>query len=966
MASGGPRPFLTKLLLPLAMLLVPASASAVGDGQIGPNAAIQAFKLKFGYTNEAAYIAARTAAYQSAGVRLANVADGEFFYRQSDNTFRCYDGTVPYNVANWAACAAGGSGTCTLDAAYQTGRTINRTAATGSIVVQDGTNDTQPSLDMNRTVGTAAVIDISNGGTGNDITSNDWNVTTAGVATFAGVKVASDKDVSFGTAANAKVQWDTAGTAGLFVDMAQDTPLYLCTDGAGCDFYLYSGTVGDLIKFDSSAKSLIFTDTTLNLGESDAVKFGATGAWTIAGTDAGPLKIASTAPGSDIWVGVDGAGANLYLFGDTASAQVLWSQIEDALTVKGGASVWLQDSVELAFGTAASKVGDLSMSYSGATDILSIERPGEGAVGDIAVEKGVALYLGPTDVVTPADGFKITNGASIMDIDGVISGGAVRFGATHPVDLEIDGASGTIIADVSDNEVTFDGETLQLNDNDELYFGDGAAAAGDVKLYWDATSLNFAPVAAEDVTVDFGPFAGSADNVDVRFNAATGGDGWFWDADAETMTMTGAQFVIGKGNHSENVITWGDTKKINMYHDGTDMYIVSDWFETTSLVVGDGMWGTNFTWNPGGGVEWKLVNNGGMTNTYLQTNVTHNTGAGINFTYDVTTSPVVSGVKLEQNGGTDLQIDSNAVAGGAIVFGANNNPLDVSFSSMNGGAFGQTMLWDWSENAMSFTDSDAKSWYTANAKTTFGGTVGSPKYTLYADAGNILNVATGGAANGTLGAANGTLQIGMNAANTRITTNFGDVTTAGIQVVPTAAAGTQIQYMVQKPVERVFIPAGSFVPAVGVPTVTTSNGAYGWEFTDATDKGAATFWQPPLWVDTAVNIEATALYSCASGGASIVLNLNYGKITPGTSLTNLSNVADVDDPQTIAVATANKFESNTAAGDLFTINAGTFSNAGFTPTQLVLTRTPGAGGDNTTGSCWFYGLNLNVTRKYVD
>lgn len=956
MASGGSRPFLFQMLLTLTLLLTPVSALAVGDGQIGPNAAIQAFKLKFGYTNEAAYITARTAAYRTAGVALAAVADGEFFYRQSDNTFRCYDGTAPYNAANWGACAAGGGGVGTLDAAYQTGRTINRTAATGSVLVQDGTNDAQPSLNMTRTAGNGAVLQITNAGTGPDLLGSDWNVTTAGVATFGGVKIPDDKDISLGTSDDAKFQWDTALTPdGVLLDMAVDSPLAICTDGAGCDLFLYSGAVGDLIQFDSSGKKLIFTDTTIAMGESDAVTFGASSVWSVSGTDAGPLKIASTAPGSDIWFGVDGAGTNLYLFGDTASAQVLWSQTEDALTVKGGASLWLQDSVELAFGTAASKVGDLSMSYSGATNILGIERPGAGAVGGIATETGISIILGSTDVAVAADGILFTPTASQLAIDGSDANDEILLGSGEPIGLTWTGGGGTVAFDENTNEVTFDGATLQLNDNDELYFGDGAVGAGDVSLAWDGTSLVYLPVAAGDVEVDFGITTGSANNVDVKFNGTTSGDGWFWDGDSETMTMTDAQFVVGTGSSTEDVMTFGGAKKIDVYHDATSLFFASDGLETTSIQIGNGVSDTDLYWNPGGGKYWKLV--GGLTD-YLRTSIVENNSAGINFTNDLTTDPVVSGVNLV-GGNNYASVRSNVdnIGGGAtFYFGSlppgpgTQYPLDVQWYSDSGGSPDVNMMWDWSENRLTFDDF-AGTWFDDGNPSTYGGTVAAPLYTVASNIAGSLEMATGGAADGTL-------QIGLNAVNTKITTNFGDVTAAGIQIVPSDAASTQIKYMTQLPTEDIFIPASQFFAGSGAPAITKVGNQYGYLLTEASaDDSVVTMWEPPKWMDHTADVTAQAIFSCAGAG-NINLNVKTKSIVPGTTLATDALVGAT--VTATGIVTADKIYKSAN----ITILKAAFADLTTTPTSIEVSRDGVA--DASSSDCNFYGLHMDIVRKYVD
>jgi hypothetical protein len=151
--------------------------------------------------------------------------------------------------------------------------------------------------------------------------------------TLSGVALGTVYDDSatlkFGTSDDITMGWD-----GTDFDVLQATPnssIKWGISGAGIDQVWYGDTAAADMTWDQSANSLIF-------GDAAKVVFGTGSDITISwdGTD---LDVTQAAANSAINFGVDGAGIDLKLFGDTASAFLIWDQSADALILSGGAKL---------------------------------------------------------------------------------------------------------------------------------------------------------------------------------------------------------------------------------------------------------------------------------------------------------------------------------------------------------------------------------------------------------------------------------------------------------------------------------------------------------------------------------------------------------------------------------------------------------------------------------------------------
>lgn len=135
--------------------------------------------------------------------------------------------------------------------------------------------------------------------------------------------------VVLGTGSDIVMAWD-----GTDMDVTQATAnssIKWGVDGAGIDHVFYGDTASVNATWDQSADSLILNDNAkLVLGTGSDIAI----AWN--GTD---LGITQAGTNSAINLGVDGAGIDLKLNGDTASAYMLWDQSADELVLSGVAKL---------------------------------------------------------------------------------------------------------------------------------------------------------------------------------------------------------------------------------------------------------------------------------------------------------------------------------------------------------------------------------------------------------------------------------------------------------------------------------------------------------------------------------------------------------------------------------------------------------------------------------------------------
>lgn len=227
----------------------------------------------------------------------------------------------------------------------------------------------------------------------------------------------------------------------------------------------------DLSATTAGGKKTTLTDL-LTLADSVAVKFG-TGADIVMSWDGTRMNITQAATNSEIRWGVDGAGIDQILYGDTASVNVTWDQSADSLI--------FNDSALLVFGTGS----DATLRWDG-TDL---------------------------DLLAAADDsvFKIGNGTNSFDL--------WLYGNSTSLYISWD-------ASASD---------LKLEDSVSLMFGTGAGAgpgtAGDVEIRWDGTDLDVLG-AADDLVITVGT---GTNSFDLKWFGDTTSDFILYDASAKKL-----------------------------------------------------------------------------------------------------------------------------------------------------------------------------------------------------------------------------------------------------------------------------------------------------------------------------------------------------------------------------------------------------------------------------------------------
>jgi len=113
-----------------------------------------------------------------------------------------------------------------------------------------------------------------------------------------------------------------------------DGNLHFGEDDDGIDVKFFGATSGAYMLWDESADQVVFDKADILLGDSDYLKLGDSSDITMTwnGTK---MLIGQAGTNSAIEVGVDGAGLDLKLFGDTSGKYLLWDQSADKLVVVG-------------------------------------------------------------------------------------------------------------------------------------------------------------------------------------------------------------------------------------------------------------------------------------------------------------------------------------------------------------------------------------------------------------------------------------------------------------------------------------------------------------------------------------------------------------------------------------------------------------------------------------------------------
>jgi hypothetical protein len=724
-----------------------------------------------------------------------------------------------------------------------------------------------------------------------------------------------------------------------------------------------------------------------------------------------------------------GLDVNFFDNGAPGAESLTWDAIDavtnDARLEFVHADAYFDDNSRIILGTGATAAGDMTINYT-AANVLEIKQvvAGGGADGTGSVSMGVSgdgvdvtffgeevgdymvwdqrragganepalrfvgapdlvgdsdfnLIIGTTDTETPANGVRFTGAATALGINGVAAGATVTFGGVSDTDVVLTGAASTVTWNHGDNEMTFNGGYLTLEQGDPLVFGDGAANNGDVAIAFETSAafpaadvLHIKPAAgaaAADQVVQFGT-DGAANNVNVYFTSGTAGDGLMWNNSMTSLVFTDATAAFGDGADNSDAIIFGDDIDFSVYYDNEDNALVFDPAGGGGNEINfgdeDSAHYTDILWHAGSGASVMFdddVDPGSpVLPAALYTAVVTNFDRNSPLHFDVSDQDTPAdgfGIDGDSSGGTD-ELTIGAYAGGVLRIGyINGAAADTDTYFYSAGTVGNVgLIWNYGTDQLQF-QSSAGSWYADNAYMSWGNVAATPDMKLSWDATKLL-MDTGAAANATF-------QLGTAAANHQVTTVFGDPATKGITVNPNiATAGRQIAYNTVFPTQRIFIPAASFGPGDSstVATWGKESNAAGWLLDDSHDICVQTLWQPDLWVHGTA-IATRALWSPATNG-NVYLQQESFQITPGTTLSTATDAT----PDAELLSVSAQTIGHNPDGQRWEIPLGEVSSTGWKPIFIQVCRQASskATDDTMVGNLAFMGLEMEVIRSYGD
>jgi len=997
-----------------------AFAGGIIDPQLAPNAAVQAFKHKLAYANDAAYVTAKTASYVANGVRIGALGTSDVYFNTTLNAWRYHTG------AAWATSAPAPGGALSLDDVYSNGQTITRDA--GEFRINDATLAATNTMYLNRTAGAGAVLQIRNAGTGNDITGDLWSIDTAGRFVGTRFDLGDSQSVRFGAAQDITMVWD--GTKFVVTPIAANYQWDFGTDGVGMDLLLNSGTAGDYFRFDSSDKMLYGDDVSFKLSDNDKFFIGTkTGVAAVDGDfelyfDGTSLHLLNTTGGDPIVLGAAGAGPDLTIYGQAGAsyAKFDYNAAGDQLIMNLYGERF-NDSTSLKFGTDE----DLLLTFDNATGTLAIT----GAAGTEKITWGadaagikqtfytntsgssIALDGIASDdlVFTNANAF-LKDGSAVIygtgrDITAAYAGGtnilewkqasAGVGSVTHGEDGEgitekwfLATASSYIEIDNTNDLLNLNAANQRHSDNAWIGLGDGAGVtAPDIKVALDTTpgvvpggqtqSLHFTEPTPDNGVAEWGDDGDGFDQVLWGENATE--YAWY-DAQTASWKMVGGNVSL-KDNTSntsvgKNQILLGNTQDVLIgYSAASGLTIGPTSMLGSPLAMHLGSSGTRaFT------VDWSANNNA---------KVTWKVGAGMD-------RPYVGHQKADLQLNTDAvfylgvnTLDSapttgsawSANAGGTEFYHWSPNATSKTIHNWNGsvandgdecwyGVGGtEQICWDYGDSAW-LAKAGASMGVADASQLRVGLQGGNPRYFFDYDGafGGVGGMDTGGGANVSF-------QVGSSAADHQITFSFGDPAVKAVEIDGNATMGQQIEYKTIKPVTKVMLPGGSFSSKTTTAdenegTICSAGLDYGQRLDKTTDECTTATWVVPVWADVATAIPMQILWVAddANLAHTWAANIGYKVIVPDTTLTSAASTALDNSPKNLVNANAQCtiHQSPLTGGVQFELPAATVTAGQLVRLEICRDADDSGGGavDNIDSDVNILGLQLSVTRKYAD
>lgn len=244
-----------------------------------------------------------------------------------------------------------------------------------------------------------------------------------------------------GTLGDINITWNA--TKLLVAQTTADSSIDWGVSGAGINHVFYGDTATYNMTWDQSNDQLLFNDNAkLAIGTGAGAAGDITFSW-----NATKLLIAQLTTNSAIDFGVDGAGMDLVLYGDTASANVTWDQSADRLTFNGVAATL---GLRTASTTAAAITGTTALTLADSGGVFSVS---QAAAYDIDLPS-------PTTGPGCTYNFYLTGPAS-NTVTITVAGAAATFVGTIVNDV-------TSVVAATGNTLTFVSGTAALGDNIEI------------------------------------------------------------------------------------------------------------------------------------------------------------------------------------------------------------------------------------------------------------------------------------------------------------------------------------------------------------------------------------------------------------------------------------------------------------------------------------------------------------------
>ena len=222
--------------------------------------------------------------------------------------------------------------------------------------------------------------------------------------------------LQIGTGADFSIYSDTANTLEFDPATAGNTIKFGTADTDAVDMIWYSDVSGDTVTFDEEAAQVVFEDVPINMMDDTQLQFGDGDDWYIT---SGTAKTLDMIPGATadstavLNIGADGAGADLILFGETASHTVWWDASGDEFFF--GAD---DDGIDTSFyGDTASSI----MKWTTATDSLNFTAAaviGDGVTTITGMKQTVETYIAAGNTITIAESGTIYENTG--DADGTL------------------------------------------------------------------------------------------------------------------------------------------------------------------------------------------------------------------------------------------------------------------------------------------------------------------------------------------------------------------------------------------------------------------------------------------------------------------------------------------------------------------------------------------------------------------